>query len=75
MSQRILQKSKPVSSELDKLIFQLETALGKPHTTSPFDGFYAKHGMDVTASEKKEEKKQAKKKEQPGSPKAKKGKE
>lgn len=61
MTQRILQKSKPVSSELDKLIFQLESALGKPHSTSPFPDFYAKHNMTTAPQEIKEEKKQTKK--------------
>jgi len=43
MAQRILEQSRPVTSELDRMIFQMETTLGKSHTVSPFDGLYAKH--------------------------------
>ena len=43
MAQRILQSSKPAVSELDRLIFQMETSLGKPHTVSPFTQLYAKY--------------------------------
>jgi hypothetical protein len=43
MAQRILEQSRPVTSELDRMIFKMETTLGKPHTRSPFDGLYAKY--------------------------------
>ena len=32
-------------TELDRMIFQMETTLGKPHTVSPFQTLLAAHGV------------------------------
>ena len=34
-----------MTTELDRLIFQMETSLGKTHSVSPFTGLFAKHGL------------------------------
>lgn len=44
---RILEQARPAVTELDRLIFQMETTLGKPHSVSPFAQLYAKHGLST----------------------------
>ena len=44
---RILEAARPATSELDRLIFQMETTMGKSHSVSPFTGLYAKYGMST----------------------------
>lgn len=43
MARRILTQAKPVMTELDKMIFQMENVLGKPHVASPFPGLLNKY--------------------------------
>jgi hypothetical protein len=43
MAQRILTNAKPVTNELDKMIYQMETVLGKQHVPSPFPALYQKY--------------------------------
>ena len=43
MAQRILTNAKPVTTELDKMIYQMETVLGKQHVPSPFPALYQKY--------------------------------
>jgi len=45
---RILEQARPATSELDRLIFQMEQTLGKPHTVSPFIQLYAKYGISTS---------------------------
>jgi hypothetical protein len=40
MAHRILTQSQPATAQLDALIKQMETTLGKAHTKSPFTGIY-----------------------------------
>ena len=37
---RILEQAQPIVSNMDSLIFKMETILGKPHTVSPFTALY-----------------------------------
>lgn len=60
--QRILQQALPAMKELDRMIFQMETTLGKPHSVSPFSTMYPKSEIpkeEVKAAPKEEEKKPA----------------
>ena len=50
MAQRILEQSRPVTSELDRMIFQMETTLGKAHTRSPFDSLYEKYSFNLATA-------------------------
>jgi hypothetical protein len=43
MARRILTNAKPVTTELDKMIYEMETALGKQHAPSPFPVLYQKY--------------------------------
>lgn len=77
---RILEQALPVMTELDRLIFQMETSLGKKHTVSPFQQYYPKQAVaeptkpvaDSPLEEKKAPAKKAKadKPKQEGKPKA-----
>lgn len=77
---RILEQALPVMTELDRLIFQMETSLGKKHTVSPFQQYYPKQVVaaptkpvaDAPLEEKKAPAKKAKadKPKQEGKPKA-----
>jgi len=40
MARRILTQAKPVINELDRMIYKMETVLGKPHLASPFPALY-----------------------------------
>ena len=57
MAQRILEQARPVTNELDRMIFQMETSLGKQHSVSPFEALYSKHLKAAAPAE--EEKKAA----------------
>jgi len=62
MAQRILAKAQPSASQIDSLIAQMETTLGKTHVPSPFPALYQQYSFStenkVTAStEAKEESK------------------
>ena len=52
---RILEQARPTVTEIDRLIFQMETTLGKAHTVSPFTALYQKYNMSQNnaAEEKK----------------------
>ena len=54
---RILEKARPVMTELDRLIFQMETTLGKPHSVSPFQPLLAQVQPEPAAAAAKEEEK------------------
>lgn len=43
MARRILTQAKPVTIELDKMIYQMETVLGKAHVASPFPELYKQY--------------------------------
>lgn len=49
---RILQKAKPVSDDLDKLLLQMETTLGKAPSPSPFTGLYSTYGFSTETKKK-----------------------
>jgi aminoacyl tRNA synthase complex-interacting multifunctional protein 1 len=53
MARRILTQAKPVTTELDKMIYRMETVLGKPHVASPFPELYMKYLADETQEETK----------------------
>lgn len=58
MAQRILTSSQPAAAQLDALIKQMESTLGKAHTQSPFTGVYSQYGFStgpVVEEEKKEQ--------------------
>ncbi len=58
MAQRILTQSQPAAAQLDALIKQMETTLGKPHTKSPFAGIYAQYGFSTKLEKETEETKE-----------------
>ncbi len=43
MARHILTNAMPVTTELDKMIYEMETALGKQHAPSPFSVLYQKY--------------------------------
>ncbi len=47
MAHRILSQSQPAAAQLDALIKQMETTLGKTHSKSPFDGIYSHYGFST----------------------------
>jgi hypothetical protein len=68
-SKRILESTQPACAQLDAMIKQMETTLGKAHTESPFNVMYQKHGFATqvppVVAEKVEEKKEMPAKQQP----------
>jgi len=64
MAKRILTQAKPVMTELDRMIYQMETALGKSHVASPFPALLKQYipepqPVQAEAKEEKEVKKEA----------------
>lgn len=55
MAHRILTSSQPAVTQLDALIKQMETTLGKSHSQSPFTGLYAQYGFSTTPAQVLEE--------------------
>ena len=47
MAQQILKSSQSSVQQLDLLIKQMETTLGKAHTTSPFTQLYSQYGFST----------------------------
>jgi methionine--tRNA ligase beta chain len=68
----ILAKAKPVSDDLDKLILQMETTLGKKPSASPFAALYSQYNFS-TEEKKTEEPKKADGAKKEKAPKAAKG--
>ena len=52
MARRILTQAKPVTTELDKMIYQMETVLGKPHVASPFPALYKQYLVEEVETQK-----------------------
>ena len=52
-AQKVLTAAMPAVQELDQMIKQLETNLGKAHSVSPFTGLYAQAGVQFSTYEKK----------------------
>lgn len=48
MAQQILKSSQSSVQQLDLLIKQMETTLGKAHTTSPFTQLYSQYGFSTS---------------------------
>ena len=55
MAHRILSQSQPATVQLDALITQMETTLGKSHTKSPFNGIYSHYGFSSQLEKEAEE--------------------
>jgi len=58
MAHRILTQSQPAAAQLDALIKQMETTLGKSHTKSPFTTLYSKYGFSTQPAQVTEETKE-----------------
>jgi hypothetical protein len=58
MAHRILSQSQPATVQLDALITQMETTLGKSHTKSPFNGIYSHYGFSSQLEKEAEETKE-----------------
>jgi hypothetical protein len=70
-TQKVLLAAMPSIQELDSMIAQMETNLGKAHSVSPFAALYAQNNVKFTtkpeksAAPKEEVKKEEVKKEEP----------
>ena len=53
--QKLLEKTKASSMDLEHMIYEMETSLGKAPSKSPFDELYAKYGVSATVVAEKSE--------------------
>ena len=53
--QKLLEKTKASSTDLERMIYEMETSLGKAPSKSPLDELYAKYNVSSTAGAVKSE--------------------